>query len=55
MPRGDASALSEKIVYCIEHPEETELFGANSRKFAEENFDQKKINLLISNEIFEEE
>ena len=49
VPRGDASALSEKIVYCIE------LFGANSRKFAEENFDQKKINLLISNEIFEEE
>lgn len=55
VPRGDASALSEKIVYCIEHPEETELFGANSRKYAEENFDQKKINLLISNEIFEEE
>lgn len=48
VPRGDASALSEKIVYCIEHPEETELFGANSRKFAEENFDQKKINEVLT-------
>lgn len=48
VPRGDASALSEKIVYCIEHSEETELFGANSRKFAEENFDQKKINEVLT-------
>lgn len=48
VPRGDANALSEKIVYCIEHPEETELFGANSRKFAEENFDQKKINEVLT-------
>lgn len=48
VPRGDANALSEKIVYCIEHPEETELFGANSRKYAEENFDQKKINEVLT-------
>lgn len=47
VPHGDANALSERIVYCIEHSDEVELFGANSRKYAEENFDQKKINETI--------
>ncbi len=44
---GDYTAMAEKVIWCIEHPEETEFFGVNARKYAEENFDQKKINVGI--------
>lgn len=44
VPRGDFKAMAKKVIWCIEHPVEVENFGRNSRKFAEENFDQKKIN-----------
>lgn len=44
---GDSKALAEKAIWCIEHPEETEQMGRNSRTFAEEYFDQEKINEKI--------
>ena len=44
---GDSKALAEKAIWCIVHPEETEQMGRNSRTFAEEHFDQEKINEKI--------
>lgn len=45
--RGDYQTMAEKVIWCIEHPQEAEQFGLNSRKLAEERFDQKKINERI--------
>lgn len=45
--KGNAQGLSEKAIRCIEHPEEAEQMGRNSRTFAEEHFDQEKINEKI--------
>ena len=45
--KGNTQGLAEKAIWCIEHPEETEQMGRNSRTFAEEYFDQKKINEKI--------
>lgn len=45
--KGNAQGLAEKAIWCIEHPEETEQMGRNSRTFAEEHFDQEKINEKI--------
>lgn len=39
--------LAEKIVWCIEHPEQTEQFGIIGRQIAEDKFDAKKINELL--------
>lgn len=44
LPPRDSKALAEKCIYVIEHPEEAIRMGQNSRRFAEEQFDQKKIN-----------
>lgn len=44
---GDLEKMEEKVVWCIEHPEEAEQMGKNARAYAEENFDQKKINEKI--------
>ena len=43
----DIDSAVEKVEYFIEHPEEGECMGRNSRKFAEEHFDQKRINSTI--------
>lgn len=45
--KGNAQGLAEKAIRCIEHPEEAEQMGRNSRTFAEEHFDQEKINEKI--------
>lgn len=47
VPRGDYEQMAEKVIWCIEHPVETEQMGLNARKFAEDKFDQEKINLDI--------
>lgn len=39
--------LAEKIIYLIENPDEAKHMGENARRFAEERFDQKKINEKI--------
>ena len=44
VPRGDSAAMAEKVLWCIEHPAEAERMGLHARKYAEDNFDQKKIN-----------
>lgn len=44
VPVGDFDELAEKVIWCIEHPEEAEQMGKNARAFAEENFNEKKIN-----------
>lgn len=43
--------IADKVIWCIEHPKETALMGQNSRKFAEDHFDQRKINKYILNVI----
>ncbi|MDY6024483.1 MAG: glycosyltransferase family 4 protein [Candidatus Borkfalkiaceae bacterium] len=47
VPVGDAATLADKAIWCIEHPDEAEQMGKNARKFAEENFNEKKINKRI--------
>lgn len=43
----NSEQMTEKVIWCIEHPDEIELMGKNARKFAEEHFDQRKINQKI--------
>lgn len=45
--KENVDLLVEKVIWMIEHPEETISMGQNSRKFAEEHFDQNKINEKI--------
>ena len=47
IPRGDSEKMAEKVMWCLEHPMDTERMGENARKYAEENFDEKKINERI--------
>ena len=47
VPVADSDAIAEKMIYFLEHPEELVRMGENGRKFAEEHFDQKKINQKI--------
>ncbi len=41
---GDVDALAERMIYCIEHPDEVRKMGENARVFVEERFDEKLIN-----------
>lgn len=45
--KADYKDLVEKMIYCIEHPEEVEAMCKNARVFAEENFDERKINDIV--------
>lgn len=45
--KADYRDLAEKMVYCIEHPDEVEEMCKNARVFAEENFDERKINDIV--------
>lgn len=47
VPSYDIEKMVEKVVWCIENPQKVEEMGCNARKYAEENFDQKKINERI--------
>ena len=47
VPVGDSDALAEKMIYFLEHPDMIQTMGENGRKFAEEHFDQKKINQKV--------
>lgn len=47
VPVGDSDAIAEKMIYFLEHPDELERMGQNGRQFAEEHFDQKKINQKV--------
>ena len=47
IPVADSDALAEKMIYFLEHPDMIRTMGENGRKFAEDNFDQKKINQKI--------
>ena len=44
---ADVKKLAEKAIRIIEHPEEAEEMGKNARLFAEEKFDQRKINKIV--------
>ena len=48
----DAQAVADKMMYFLENPDKLEEMGKNARIFAEENFDQRKINEHICNIIF---
>ena len=47
VPVQDINALKEKCIYFIENPEKIVEMGQNARQFAENNFDQEKINNKI--------
>lgn len=43
----DYKTMAEKVIWCIEHPEETKQMCKNARAFAEEHFDAEKINEIV--------
>lgn len=43
IPNGDAKLMAEKVCFAIENPDDVIKMGQNSRRFAEENFNQEKI------------
>lgn len=47
VPVGDYEQMVEKVIWCIEHPAEMEQMGKNALVFAEEHFNQKRINERI--------
>ena len=47
VPSCDVQKLAEKCICLINHPEVAENMAVNSRKYAEEHFDSKKINEQI--------
>lgn len=47
VPNGDARLMADKVIWAIENPQDAIDMCANSRKFAEDNFDQEKINQQI--------
>lgn len=47
IPRGNYKMMAEKVIWCMEHPDETATMGRNARQYAEEHFDQKQINQFI--------
>lgn len=53
LPPMDVEAMAEKCCFILEHPEEAARMGENSRRFAQERFDQEKINHLIMEQIKE--
>lgn len=45
--KGDVETLAKKMIWCIEHPQETATMGKNSREMTEKQFDRAKINQTI--------
>ncbi len=45
--KGDYAMLAEKVIWCLENQNETITMCQNARTFAEQNFDQNKINKQI--------
>jgi len=43
----DYESMAEKVIWCIEHLEETKQMCKNARTFAEEHFDAEKINEIV--------
>ena len=43
----DYKTMAEKVIWCIEHPEETKQMCKNARAFAEEHFNAEKINEIV--------
>ena len=51
IPIKNSKVLSEKMIWMIEHPEEVEKMGKESRRIAEEKFNVYKINQKIIDSI----
>lgn len=49
IPKCNVQELVKKVIWMIENPKKVVEIGCNSRKFAEENFNQEKINEIIVN------
>lgn len=47
IPVRDVDSLVEKMIWCIEHPEDVISMGKNARCYCEENFDVNMINKKI--------
>ena len=45
--KGDCEKMAEKVIWCLENQEETKKMCENARAFAEQYFDQQKINQKI--------
>lgn len=47
VPRSDAAALAERMIWFLEHPGEWTAMGRESRRMAEQRFDARKINAEV--------
>jgi glycosyltransferase involved in cell wall biosynthesis len=47
VPKGDAKALAERMIWFIENRDQWERMARASREFAEERFDVQKVNLQM--------
>lgn len=47
VPVKDSEKLARKMIWMIEHKEEVEKMGQESRKICEEKFDVNKVNEVI--------
>ncbi|MCD8188710.1 MAG: glycosyltransferase family 4 protein [Clostridiales bacterium] len=51
VPPKDAAALAEKMVWCLEHPEQVEAMGEESYRYARERFDVDIVNRVMLEEM----
>jgi len=49
VPKWNPEALAKEMIYFIEHPEQTQVMGAESYKIAVEKFDAEKVNQRLVN------
>lgn len=47
VPKWDAKALADKMLFCIENPEEVKRMGRESHRIAVERFDAEKVNARL--------
>jgi glycosyltransferase involved in cell wall biosynthesis len=48
VPVGDSDVLATRIGYLVEHPEEVRRMASASRAIAEEKYDVRKVNAVIT-------
>ncbi len=51
VPKAEAEALAERMIWFIEHPDQWERMGQRSRRLAEERFDVHRVNKQLMHEM----
>lgn len=51
IPPRDPEALADAMRFFIDHPEQIEIMGRESRRYAEEHYDVHKVNAVMLREM----